>query len=126
MLTEKQIACPFCGKQRFMSVDPDIPQEELEEMVIENCDCDAALAACGMKETEKAITDLLTEKSVDRGYPHEVAEETIDMIRKICKAILDGHMNKVSFTEPNGDVIKLKKHDTKVEIARIFKIDRRI
>ena len=121
MLVEKRGACSFCGRQKFINVDPDVPDEEINTLVTQTCDCPSAVSARGMKLTEDAIKALLGEESVKKGFDYEVDEDTVIQIREICRAILRNMMDKVTLVEPNGDTIKLVKNGNAVKIQRTCK-----
>ena len=121
MLVEKRGACKFCGKQKFINVDSDIPEDEITVLVTQTCDCDAAVAARGMKLTEDAIKSLLGKDSMKRGFDYEVDEDTVLQIKAICVNILNGLMDKVTLVEPNGDTIKLVRNGHAVKIQRTCK-----
>lgn len=121
MLVEKRGACKFCGKQKFINVDPDVPEDEITVLVTQTCDCDAAVTARGMKMTVESIKSLLGAESVKRGFDYEVDEDTVSAIKDICCRILDGLMDKVTLVEPNGDTIKLVRNGHAVKIQRTCK-----
>ena len=121
MFVEKRGACSYCGKQKFINVDPDVPEDEISVLVTQTCDCEAAVAARGMKLTEDAIKSLLGKESMKRGFDYEVDEDTVEAIKTICCRILDGLMDKVTLVEPNGDTIKLVRNGNAVKIQRTCK-----
>ena len=121
MKVEKLATCQYCGTQKFLSVDPSITEEELNTMATQTCDCTGAIAARGMKITENAINSLFGADSLKRGFDHEVDTDTVYRIKELCRHILDGLMDKVTLTEPEGDVIKLVKNGYSVKIQRTSK-----
>ena len=121
MKVEKRGACQYCGKQKFINVDPEVTDEQITVLVTQTCDCDAAVAARGMKITEDAIKSLLGTESMKRGFDYEVDSDTIVQIKAICVNILNGLMDKVTLVEPNGDTIKLVKNGHAVKIQRTCK-----
>ena len=121
MLVEKRGACKFCGRQKFINVDPDVPEDNINALVTQTCDCDAAVSARGMKITEDAIKALLGAESTKKGFDYEVDEDTVKQIKDICRAILRGLMDKVTLVEPNGDTIKLVRNGHAVKIQRTSK-----
>lgn len=121
MKVEKRGACQYCGKQKFINVDPEVTDEQITALVTQTCDCDAAVAARGMKITEDAIKSLLGTESMKRGFDYEVDSDTIVQIKAICVNILNGLMDKVTLVEPNGDIIKLVKNGHAVKIQRTCK-----
>lgn len=121
MKVEKRGACQYCGKQKFINVDPEVTDEQITVLVTQTCDCDAAVAARGMKITEDAIKSLLGAESMKRGFDYEVDSDTIVQIKAICVNILNGLMDKVTLVEPNGDTIKLVRNGHAVKIQRTCK-----
>ena len=121
MLIEKPAVCAYCGSQRFVNVKPDVPEEELNLLATQTCDCDGAIAARGMKITEDAVSSLLGVQSLKRGFDHEVDSDTVYRIVELCRHILDGLMDKITLTEPKGDVIKLVKNGNAVKVQRTSK-----
>lgn len=121
MLVERQAACKYCGKQKFLNVAPEVSEQDVNEMATQTCDCDLAKAARGMEMTDEAIKALLGEDSTKRGFDYEVGEDTISAIRHICGCIQSGLMDKVSLVEPNGDSIKLVSNGYVVKVQRTCK-----
>lgn len=121
MKVEKRGSCQYCGKQKFINVDPEVTDEQITTLVTQTCDCEAAVAARGMKITEDAIKSLLGTESMKRGFDYEVDSDTIVQIKAICINILNGLMDKVTLVEPNGDTIKLVKNGHAVKIQRTCK-----
>lgn len=121
MLIEKPAVCSFCGAQKFVNVESDVSDEELNVLATQTCDCDGAIAARGMKLTNDAITSLLGVESLKRGFDHDVDHDTVYYIRELCLRILDGLMDKITLTEPKGDVIKLVKNGNAVKVQRTSK-----
>jgi hypothetical protein len=121
MKIEKLGTCQYCGKQKFINVDPEVTDEQITVLVTQTCDCDAAVAARGMKITEDAIKSLLGTESMKRGFDYEVDSDTIVQIKAICVNILNGLMDKVTLVEPNGDTIKLVRNGHAVKIQRTCK-----
>lgn len=121
MLIERQAVCPFCGKQRFVNVEPEVDDATLSDIAKSLCDCAEAREERGMKLTEEAIVALLGEESKNKGFDYEIDEDTISCVRSICEAILGGLLDKVSLVEPNGDTIKLVRNGNAVKIQRTCK-----
>lgn len=121
MKVEKRGSCQYCGKQKFINVEPEVTDEQIATLVTQTCDCDAAVAARGMKITEDAIKSLLGTESMKRGFDYEVDSDTIVQIKAICVNILNGLMDKVTLVEPNGDTIKLVRNGHAVKIQRTCK-----
>lgn len=121
MLIEKPAVCAYCGAQKFVNVEPNVPDDELNLMATQTCDCDGAIAARGMKITNDAIVSLLGADSLKRGFDHEVDSDTVSCIRELCLRVLDGLMDKITLTEPKGDVIKLVKNGNAVKVQRTSK-----
>ena len=121
MLVEKQAVCPYCGKQRFVNVENNVSEDELNQMAGETCDCATAKMARGMKQTDAAIDALLGPESCEKGFDYEVDEDTVRYIRMICKIILEGCMDRITLFEPNGDQIKLTRNGNAVKVQRTSK-----
>ena len=83
MLVEKQAACPYCGKQRFVNVENSVSEDELNQMAGETCDCSAAQMARGMKQTDAALDSLLGPESREKGFDHGVEEDTVRYTKMI-------------------------------------------
>ena len=122
MKIEYMINCPYCGQMKtFESEIPGLTEEEQRQYVAERCICETAENNRWKKRTEDAITNVLGEECMKKGFDYECDEDVIAIVRKLVEEIILGHLNNVSFVEPNGDTIKLNKGSDRVKIGRVCK-----
>lgn len=123
MIFEHQGICPHCGQVTFVTSSIANPDDALlMELAEENCDCSAARLARGMKNTETRIQGMIGASSTDRGFDYSFPTETIEDVRAICKMILREEVDKVTFTEKNGDTIRLVRDGNAVKVKRSTKL----
>ena len=122
MKIEYMCACPYCGQMRTFESDyPNLTKDEQTEYVGEHCTCEKAEKQRWRDRTEAAITNLLGEGSKEKGFDYELDEDTIKATRVLIDYIIDGHLDNVTFVEPNGDTVKLRKGTGCVKVGRICK-----
>ena len=119
---EYMAACPYCGQTRTFETDtPGLTNDEQIKYVREHCTCDTAEKNRWKRRTEVAINDILGPGSIQKGFDYECDDDVINATREMVENIISGHINNVSFVEPNGDTIKLNKGSDRVKIGRIMK-----
>lgn len=122
MKIEYMCACPFCGQMRtFESEIPGLTTEEQRQYVGEHCLCDMAENERWKKRTEDGIVNVLGPECMKKGFDYECDDDVIELVHCLVEHIIKGHLNNVSFTEPNGDTIKLNKGSDRVKIGRVMK-----
>lgn len=123
MKTNVQVACPACGAQRFIEVNPLIAEDviQLRKLALEGCNCEDASLHRGMERTKQSIEQLLGEGAKERGYDYELLDDTVNAITRLCTDMLKQSFDKVQLEEPNGDVIKMVVDGNRVKITRIQK-----
>lgn len=114
--------CPYCGQMRTFESDiPGMTEEDKINYVGARCVCEKAENARWKKRTEDGIINVLGSECMKKGFDYEVDDDVIRIVRDLINEIILGHLNNVSFVEPNGDTIKLNKGSDRVKIGRIMK-----
>lgn len=122
MKIEYMIACPYCGQMRTFESDiPGMTEDEQRDYVAKRCICEEAERHRWLNRTEDAITNVLGSECMKKGFDYECDDDVIAIVRDLVGCIIDGHLNNVSFVEPNGDTIKLNKGSDRVKIGRVCK-----
>jgi hypothetical protein len=119
---EYMAACPYCGQMKtFESEIAQLPMDEQIDYVGKHCLCNGAERARKIRNTQDAIDNVLGEKCLMKGFDYECDDDVIGLVKNLVEQIIDGHLNNVSFMEPNGDTIKLNMGGDRVKIGRIMK-----
>lgn len=119
---EYMASCPYCGQTRTFELDvPGLTTEEQTDYVAKHCVCDGAEKQRWINRTHDAINNVLGTESLKKGFDYECDEDVIELVLMLVEQIIDGHLNNVSFVEPNGDTIKLCKGSDRVKIGRVSK-----
>lgn len=122
ILETKEGCCRFCGQMKLVSVDSDdVQQEKIDEEATLQCECDDAVKYRGKRATERGVKQLLGENAVENGFRYALPDDSIQLIRRICGHMLDGMLDCVSFTDEQGDKIRLKVDGNAVKIKRSYK-----
>lgn len=122
MMIEYMASCPYCGQMRtFESEIPNLEKDEQIDYVGKHCVCEGAEKERWKKRTEDGITNVLGVECMKKGFDYEVDDNVLSIVRQLVSNIIDGHLNNVSFVEPNGDTIKLNKGSDRVKIGRVMK-----
>lgn len=122
MVTEYLAYCRHCGQEMMVLSGVQDPDDELlADMAEEMCDCRGATSARSRKDTESRIQSILGDGAIKRGFNYALPEEVIEYVLMICDGIELQHFDKVTFTEKNGDVIKLVRDGEAVKVRRSTK-----
>lgn len=122
MKIEYMCECPFCGQMRtFESEIPGLTTEEQKQYVGDRCVCEKAEANRWRKRTEDGIINVLGSDCLKKGFDYECDDDVIRIVRTLIDEVIQGHLNNISFVEPNGDTIKLNKGSDRVKIGRVMK-----
>lgn len=85
---EKQGFCKYCGQAKIIDVDEHTPQEVVDEMVTDDCNCNEAAKARSKKERINKIDEFISDHFKD---------ETQDFVRDAVSLIENCIWEKISF-----------------------------
>lgn len=99
--------CKFCGKQTVVKALKEFTDEELDELVTENCDCvDAEYYSLQKKRREKA------HREIDNLFGNEntpiMDDEQLKMLHGTVEPVLNGEVSSVAINISRGLKMSIK------------------
>lgn len=119
MRTQYTHACPDCGQMiTFTNSDADLSDIELDKIAQLKCTCPGAERARWMAASIEVVENVIGRNCTQLGMKYPVTEDTYRFATGVLKAIYDGTVDKVTFTEFFGDKITIEHGTSKVKMKR--------
>ena len=90
--------CKYCGNQRFVRVDPDEPQEKIDEYASAECDCPEAYQAATAKDKSNAVAAAFRKR-------YKMPDYVYEMVDRACYSVAIGAVRKVAVSTEDAKFV---------------------
>lgn len=115
---EKIGMCKFCNQTKYMQVDEETPDEEINDLVSYECNCEAGkIWRAGIDEKKRIESMLLEAKGISFALLNKDKPAIEDLVNDLCPQMEKLEIKKIAICHEKSK-ITIKRSSTGITISR--------
>ena len=115
---EKIGMCRFCNQTKYMQVDEDTPEDEINDQVSYECKCEAGkIWRAGIDEKKRVESMLLEAKGISFALLNKDYPALEDLVNKLCPEMEKQEIKKITICHEKSK-ISIRRSQSGITITR--------